>query len=261
MNTTKTSLILLCVATFCLLISTMLTSCASAYQQLPPRDFRTLQLFGADPKEYNIDIKHEAADGSKVTHQALQDSNNLFVNLPVETNPRIHIRYKGKMAITAWQNLATIFTNLNDSAWHTIPPEMLKQDTLEAIARYKKTLFDIRGTAIPDVEKELLPKLSIPKADSLGVGDRPPYVDTRELSKRVIYPLSARTQMQEGAVTIYVLIDSTGKCVRGFVIASDNEVFNESGIYAVQNTPFIPARAKDKPIACWVSIPLVYHLR
>lgn len=87
-------------------------------------------------------------------------------------------------------------------------------------------------------------------------------VDSQELSSYISYPEIARRVGIEGTVFCNVLIDKNGKLIRSAVDKSDNEILNQSALYALNNADCWTS-AKDKngnPIKSWTSIPIEFRL-
>ena len=91
--------------------------------------------------------------------------------------------------------------------------------------------------------------------------EKEPYVDIRELQKKVVYPDMAKRAGIEGKVNIRVLVGKNGVPKKHLVESSDSELLNDAAIKAVMSSVFTPAIQNNQPIDCWVSIPIVFRLR
>lgn len=76
------------------------------------------------------------------------------------------------------------------------------------------------------------------------------------------YPDAARREGREGRVLLRVLIDDQGK-TRSIEInrSSGSDALDQAATEAIKLWRFHPARAGDKPIASWVSIPIEFRLK
>lgn len=91
--------------------------------------------------------------------------------------------------------------------------------------------------------------------------EKEPYVDIKDLQKKVVYPETAKRAGIEGRVSIRVLIAKTGVPKKYIIWQSDSELLNESAAKAVMGSVFTPAIQNNRPVECWVSIPIVFRLR
>ncbi len=91
--------------------------------------------------------------------------------------------------------------------------------------------------------------------------EKEPYVDIRELQKKVVYPDIAKRAGIEGKVNIRVLVGKNGVPKKHIIESSDSDLLNDAAVKAVMNSVFTPAIQNNQPIDCWVSIPIVFRLR
>lgn len=91
--------------------------------------------------------------------------------------------------------------------------------------------------------------------------DKEPYTDVRLLSSRVVYSTSLNRAKTEGDVVVRCLIDRNGKCVKGIVEKSTNELLDSGLLYALMETQFDPAQRAGKAVPCWLSIPVTRRNR
>lgn len=100
-----------------------------------------------------------------------------------------------------------------------------------------------------------------PGIDEFIPVEKEPYIDLNELQKRIQYPEIARRAGIEGKVLIRVLVEKDGKPKRHRVEYSDNEQLNEAAVKAVMASVFTPAIQNDRPVTCWITIPVTFRLR
>lgn len=91
--------------------------------------------------------------------------------------------------------------------------------------------------------------------------EKEPWIDLEDLQKRVTYPEMARRAGIEGKVIIRVLVGKDGKPSKVVIESSENELLNDAAKSAVLKSVFTPGIQNDRPITCWVSIPIVFRLR
>lgn len=85
--------------------------------------------------------------------------------------------------------------------------------------------------------------------------DIEPQIDLEKLRKCVIYPDSAKKNKIEGMVIVRILIDTFGVVIKTKIVQSDNEIFNDAVIKAVNTSGlYKPATQNDVPLKCWISI-------
>jgi periplasmic protein TonB len=91
--------------------------------------------------------------------------------------------------------------------------------------------------------------------------EKEPYIDIKELQRKVIYPDLAKRAGIEGKVNIRVLVGKNGSPKKNIIESTDSDLLNEAAIRAVMSSQFTPAIQNNQPIDCWVSIPIVFRLR
>jgi protein TonB len=75
------------------------------------------------------------------------------------------------------------------------------------------------------------------------------------------YPESARREGREGRVLLRVLVDDQGRSKRVEINSSSGtEALDRAATEAIKLWRFHPARAGDRPIESWVSIPIEFQL-
>ncbi|MFH1049693.1 MAG: energy transducer TonB [bacterium] len=114
--------------------------------------------------------------------------------------------------------------------------------------------FDAKDVKVNVREQE-------PGIDEFIPVEKEPYIDLNELQKRIQYPEIARRAGIEGKVLIRVLVEKDGKPKRHRVEYSDNEQLNDAAVKAVMASVFTPAIQNDRPVVCWVTIPVTFRLR
>ncbi|MCU0424716.1 MAG: energy transducer TonB [Candidatus Kapabacteria bacterium] len=91
--------------------------------------------------------------------------------------------------------------------------------------------------------------------------EKEPYIEIRDLQRRVVYPEMAKRAGIQGIVIVRVLVSKDGKPKKYVIERSDSELLNNSASDAVMNSRFTPAIQQNRPVECWVSIPIAYRLR
>lgn len=91
--------------------------------------------------------------------------------------------------------------------------------------------------------------------------EREPFLDIRELQKLVVYPEVAKRAGIEGRVFVRVLVGKNGLPKKYIIEGSDSDLLNAAAAKAVMSTVFTPAIQNNKPVECWVSIPIIFRLR
>lgn len=91
--------------------------------------------------------------------------------------------------------------------------------------------------------------------------EKEPYIDIKELQRKVVYPDLAKRAGIEGKVNIRVLVGKNGVPKKHIVESTDSDLLNDAAIKAVMSSVFTPAIQNNQPIDCWVSIPIVFRLR
>lgn len=110
-----------------------------------------------------------------------------------------------------------------------------------------------------DVEVEV--REDEPNAYDFIPVEKEPYIDIKELQKKVVYPELAKRAGIEGRVTIRVLVGKNGVPKKHLLESTDSELLNDAAIKAIMSSVFTPAIQNNQPIDCWVSIPVVFKLR
>jgi TonB family protein len=91
--------------------------------------------------------------------------------------------------------------------------------------------------------------------------DKNPTVDMQQLMKLVEYPSVAMKDGIEGIVVVRAMVDTNGKISNIVVDKSDNKVFDKAAIKAVNALGnATPAMYNNKPVKCWLSIPIHFKL-
>ncbi len=83
------------------------------------------------------------------------------------------------------------------------------------------------------------------------------------IQENLIYPEIARRAGIEGTVTVYARVSENGDVIdtRILVPLNENNGCNEAAVAAIKSIKWKPARAKGKPVAVWVSIPVRFKLK
>lgn len=115
------------------------------------------------------------------------------------------------------------------------------------------------GLAAQHVEVEI--REEEPSAYDFFPVEKEPFIDIKELQKKVIYPELAKRANVEGRVVIRVLVGKGGVPKKYILETTDSELLNDAAIKAITSSTFTPAIQNNQPIDCWVSIPIVFKLR
>ncbi len=92
--------------------------------------------------------------------------------------------------------------------------------------------------------------------------EKQPGVDIGKLQKLVEYPDLARRSGVEGKVTVNVLVSKTGEVLKSKVIHSDSQLLDPAALAAIKKYgKFTPAIQNKQPVACWLSVPIIFKLR
>ncbi|MGE3063776.1 MAG: energy transducer TonB [bacterium] len=76
----------------------------------------------------------------------------------------------------------------------------------------------------------------------------------------VKYPEAAKKMGIEGKVYLRIVVEKDGKVSSVEVIKSDNIILNDAAVEAVKNAIFSPAMARDLPVRCVVTLPIMFKL-
>ncbi len=108
---------------------------------------------------------------------------------------------------------------------------------------------------VKQIEEEPAPDEFIPV-------EKEPQVDLKKLQKMVEYPDMARRAGIEGRVIVKVLVGKQGEVRKTLIQYTDSELLNEAALKAINEYgTFTPAIQNDRPVMCWVSIPIQFRLR
>jgi protein TonB len=88
-----------------------------------------------------------------------------------------------------------------------------------------------------------------------------PTCNLSDLQRRLEYPEPARRRDIEGRVIVRVLVDAAGVPVHSFIDYTDHDLLSEAAQRAVMETRFTPGEQHGKPVAVWVSVPVVFSLK
>lgn len=109
---------------------------------------------------------------------------------------------------------------------------------------------------------EVVTKEEEPAMDAFIPVEKEPNFDLAKLQKGAVYPDLARKAGVEGRVVIRVLVGTDGKIRKSVIEDSDNTLLNEAALKAVRDYGYVPPAVQNgTPIACWVSIPILFKLR
>ena len=167
------------------------------------------------------------------------------------------------------------------------PPPLSDQPPPPQVAIAQPVAPPTVGVAVPVPDAEAPPEQTIASQEEIAAttpgvstesGDNivvaPPsedelpkygeYVYTDELPELitkvpVIYPDIAREANVEGKVLVQALVGKDGK-VRDTKVVSGPPMLTKAAEDAVKQYVFKPALANNKPVACWVAIPINFSL-
>lgn len=97
-----------------------------------------------------------------------------------------------------------------------------------------------------------------------GTGRGVPATPPRVLSSsRPSYPSSARSKNIEGITYVKVLVNEKGQVEEAYVArSSGNDALDESAVNNLYKWRFAPAKdGFDRPVACYITIPIKFELR
>ncbi|TAE24998.1 MAG: energy transducer TonB [Candidatus Kapaibacterium sp.] len=91
--------------------------------------------------------------------------------------------------------------------------------------------------------------------------EKEPFIDLKEVQKKVVYPALAKRAKIEGRVNIRVIVGKNGIPRKPIIESTDSDLLNNEAVRVVMNSVFTPALQNNQPIDCWISIPIVFRLR
>ncbi|NOZ61863.1 MAG: TonB family protein [Calditrichaeota bacterium] len=93
--------------------------------------------------------------------------------------------------------------------------------------------------------------------------DKPPAPEGgfKAIQRNLIYPELARKNKIEGTVILYVQITEKGEVGKVHVQKPLDANCNQAAIDAVKRVKWKPAKQKGKPVAVWVSVPIIFKLK
>lgn len=102
---------------------------------------------------------------------------------------------------------------------------------------------------------------SEPDPDEFIALDKEVQIDQRKFASNFSYPEEAKKAGIQGTVVMQVLVGADGKPQKAKILSSDNKMLNESAIRTVTEFDgYVPATQNKKPIASWITIPIVFKL-
>jgi protein TonB len=92
--------------------------------------------------------------------------------------------------------------------------------------------------------------------------DEPPFPEGgfQAVHRNLVYPEIARKSSIEGKVLVQAKISEKGVIQDVRVLKSLHESCDEAAIAAIKSVRWKPAKQRDKPVAVWVTIPIVFNL-
>ncbi len=144
-----------------------------------------------------------------------------------------------------------------------ITPDMKDFANIDEVSRASSVGGDGTDTGFlgltKDVEVEI--REEEPNPYDFYPNEKEPYIDIKDLQKKVVYPELAKRAGIEGKVNIRVLVGKNGIPKKHIIESSDSDLLNDAAIKATMSSVFTPAIQNNQPIDCWVSIPIVFKLR
>ena len=134
------------------------------------------------------------------------------------------------------------------------------------------SLSSTTGKTITLNNNNILPSIRIPSGINIQQEKLPdskdisfvevePQIDLESLRKSIIYPQIAVDAGIQGKVIIRVLIDKTGKPIRNEIFYSESSMLETAAAKAVMKSVFTPAIQNEKPVSCWINIPVNFKLK
>ncbi len=144
-----------------------------------------------------------------------------------------------------------------------VTPDMKDFANIDEVSRASTTGGDGQDQGFlglaKDVEVEV--REEEPNAYDFIPVEKEPYIDIKDLQRKVVYPELAKRAGIEGKVNIRVLVGKNGVPKKHIIESSDSDLLNDAAIKATMSSVFTPAIQNNQPIDCWVSIPIVFKLR
>lgn len=82
------------------------------------------------------------------------------------------------------------------------------------------------------------------------------------IQRALKYPEIARKVGIEGRVIVQVLVSDKGEVVKTKILKSlGHSGLDEAAVDAIRSVKWKPAKQRDKPVAVWVSIPVIFKLK
>lgn len=81
-----------------------------------------------------------------------------------------------------------------------------------------------------------------------------------EVKQIIGYPKAARVQQIQGKVVVQILVDRQGQSVKHLILRSPHPLLTEAVVAALPKLKWTPALQKQKPIMCWVTLPINFQL-
>lgn len=110
-------------------------------------------------------------------------------------------------------------------------------------------------TYIDSVDKE-----ELIKANNNSPVETEPVANLIELYKNLIYPEEAKNTGIEGKVIVKIYIDIYGKILKSKIFQSSSKLFEQPAIDAIMKISCSPATQNNKPVGCWLSVPITFKL-
>lgn len=144
-----------------------------------------------------------------------------------------------------------------------VAPDVKDFANVDEISRASTTGGDGTDTGYLGLASEVSEEVREEEADPYAFVpvEKEPYIDIKDLQRKVVYPDLAKRAGIEGKVNIRVLVGKNGVPKKHIIESTDSDLLNDAAIKAVMSSVFTPAIQNNQPIDCWVSIPIVFRLR
>jgi protein TonB len=145
------------------------------------------------------------------------------------------------------------------SAGRIVPVDSVNPD--EDLTNNQALDYYARRTAVNDTMLKYI------RVDSSEIMPEPgTYVNHDKLpvllnSISPVYPSICKSLGIEGRVVLNLLVDKNGQVVKIQVLrSSENQALDEAAIESLKQARFSPARQGDRPVAVWLSYPVVFKI-
>jgi TonB family protein len=165
--------------------------------------------------------------------------------------------------------------NKSITTWITVPIVFINESAEKTLDRFKSLdpkikLSDYWTKSIENAYtlNNEIPIPPPPPSDSDDVQfipyDKPPHPigGFAAIQENLHYPEIARRAGIEGAVIVYAKIDTEGVVTNTKIVKplGENNGCNEAAVEALKSVKWMPAKQRDKSVAVWASVPVMFKL-